>query len=78
MTFAVFQGSGMRGPLGASRGRLFALGPGDGFKGTPGRDDLLKAIEERGMASGMVIATYTRPDGTIKAGAPRVVMAPTE
>lgn len=58
--------------------QLFALGPGEGFEGTPGRDDLLKAIQERGLASGMVIATYTRPDGTIKAGAAQVVVAPTD
>ena len=58
--------------------QLFALAPGEGFKGTPGRDDVLKAVEERGLASGMVIATYTRPDGTIKASAPQVVVAPTD
>ena len=47
--------------------QVFALGPGDGFKGHPGRDDVIKAIQERGLASGMVMGTYTRPDGTIKA-----------
>ena len=58
--------------------QMFALGPGEPFKGTPGRDDLLQAIQERGLASGMTMATYTRPDGTIKAQAPQVVVAPTE
>jgi Raf kinase inhibitor-like YbhB/YbcL family protein len=58
--------------------QLFALGPGEPFKGTPGRDDLLQAIQERGLASGMTVATYSRPDGTIKVGAPQVAVAPTE
>ena len=55
--------------------QLFALGPGDAFKGTPGRDDVLKAIQERGLASGMLVGTYERPDGSIKVGAPQAATA---
>lgn len=47
--------------------QLFALGPGEPFRGTPGRDEVMRAIQERGVASGMLIGTYTRPDGSIKA-----------
>ena len=50
--------------------QVFALGPGEAFGGTPGRDDVLEAIQQRGLASGMVIGTYERPDGTIKVGKP--------
>lgn len=55
--------------------QLFALGPGAAFEKTPGRDDLLAAIQERGLASGLLIGTYTRPDGSIKAGAAKAVVA---
>ena len=50
--------------------QVFALGPGEAFEGKPGRDDVLEAIQQRGLASGMVIGTYERPDGTIKVGKP--------
>jgi hypothetical protein len=55
--------------------QLFALGPGAEFKGKPTRDDVLEAIQQRGIASGLMIGTYERPDGTIKVGAPKVVRA---
>jgi Raf kinase inhibitor-like YbhB/YbcL family protein len=55
--------------------QLFALGPGAAFEKTPGRDDLLEAIRERGLASGLLIGTYARPDGSIKAGAAKAVVA---
>ncbi|MEJ5990492.1 YbhB/YbcL family Raf kinase inhibitor-like protein [Ramlibacter sp. PS3R-8] len=55
--------------------QLFALGPGDAFGGTPGRSDVLKAVQERGMASGLLIGTYERPDGSIKLPDPRVRLA---
>ena len=48
--------------------QLFALGAGEPFKGTPGRDDVLEAVRERGLASGLLIGTYARPDGSVKAG----------
>jgi Raf kinase inhibitor-like YbhB/YbcL family protein len=48
--------------------QLFALGPGEPFEGKPGRDDVMDAVRERGIASGFLIGTYERPDGSIKAG----------
>ncbi|HEX2543788.1 MAG TPA: YbhB/YbcL family Raf kinase inhibitor-like protein [Ramlibacter sp.] len=54
--------------------QLFALAPGEPFKGTPGRDALLSVIQERGLASGMLVGTYARPDGTIKLGAAKKVV----
>ncbi len=47
--------------------QLFALGPGEPFEGTPGRDEVMAAVRERGLASGCLIGTYERPDGSIKA-----------
>jgi Raf kinase inhibitor-like YbhB/YbcL family protein len=45
--------------------QLFALGPGDPFLGKPGRSEVLRAVEQRGLASGMLIGTYER-DGSEK------------
>ena len=53
--------------------QLFALGPGERFEGKPGRDAVLEAIQQRALASGMVVGTYERPDGTIKVGEPAAV-----
>ena len=49
--------------------QLFALAAGARFDGTPGRDAVLTAIQEHGLASGCLIGTYERPDGSIKASA---------
>lgn len=46
--------------------QLFALGPGEPFDGTPGRDEVMDAVRERGLASGCLIGTYARPDGSIR------------
>jgi Raf kinase inhibitor-like YbhB/YbcL family protein len=46
--------------------QMFALKEGVVFKGTPGRDDVLKAIQEFGIAGGMLVGTYERPDGSVK------------
>ncbi len=46
--------------------QLFALGPGAAFKGTPGRGDVLDAVRERALASGMLVGTYQRRDGSIR------------
>ncbi len=43
--------------------QMFALDGGPPFDGTPGRDAVVDAIRERGIASGMLIGTYERPDG---------------
>jgi Raf kinase inhibitor-like YbhB/YbcL family protein len=55
--------------------QLFALGPGAPFDGTPGRDEVMAQVRERGLASGCLIGTYERPDGSIPAGNPRAVSA---
>jgi hypothetical protein len=45
---------------------VFALEPGEAFDGSPGRDAVLEAVRERGLASGCLIGTYERPDTSIK------------
>lgn len=49
--------------------QVFALADGPEFSKTPGREELLEAIRERALASGWVIGTYERPDGSEKIGA---------
>ena len=46
--------------------QVFALAAGATFDGTPGRDAVLAAIKEHGLASGCLIGTYERPDTSIK------------
>ena len=46
--------------------QLFALAAGARFDGAPGRDAVLAAIKEHGLASGCLIGTYERPDTSIK------------
>lgn len=49
--------------------QLFALAPGGKpFSGKPTRGEVLRAIQERGIAGGLLVGTYTRPDGSIDAG----------
>jgi Raf kinase inhibitor-like YbhB/YbcL family protein len=45
--------------------QLFALAAGEPFSGTPGRDAVLEVVHERALASGCLIGTYERPDGSI-------------
>ncbi|HEX4232939.1 MAG TPA: YbhB/YbcL family Raf kinase inhibitor-like protein [Caldimonas sp.] len=45
--------------------QLFALAGGS-FDGAPGRDAVIEAIREHGLASGCLIGTYERPDGSIQ------------
>ena len=45
--------------------QVFALA-GGGFDATPGRDAVLDALREHGLASGCLIGTYERPDGSIR------------
>jgi len=47
--------------------QLFALTAGATFDDKPGRDAVLAAIKEHGLASGCLIGTYERPDASIKA-----------
>jgi Raf kinase inhibitor-like YbhB/YbcL family protein len=56
--------------------QLFALGEGEPFKGTPGRDDVLEAVRQRGLASGLLIGTYARPDGSVRGDEPARAAAP--
>jgi hypothetical protein len=48
--------------------QVFALGPGDPLPSRPGRDALVEAIEHRAIASGQLIGTYERPDGSVREG----------
>lgn len=56
--------------------QLFALKPGPDFEDTPGRETVVEVLRERAVASGMLIGTYTRPDGSIKADDPAGAIAP--
>ncbi|APW35867.1 phosphatidylethanolamine-binding protein [Rhodoferax koreense] len=56
--------------------QLFALRAGPDFEETPGRDAVVEVLRERAVASGMLIGTYTRPDGSIKADEEAVDEAP--
>jgi phosphatidylethanolamine-binding protein (PEBP) family uncharacterized protein len=47
--------------------QVFALEAGPAFDEEPGRDAVLAAIRERGLASGCLIGTYERRDGSISA-----------
>jgi Raf kinase inhibitor-like YbhB/YbcL family protein len=49
--------------------QVFALGAGSALPATPGRDDVEKAVRERAIASGQLIGTYERPDGSVREGA---------
>jgi hypothetical protein len=55
--------------------QVFALAPGADLGGTPGRDAVLEAVAEHGIASGWVVGTYERPDGSIKVGSARRAVA---
>jgi Raf kinase inhibitor-like YbhB/YbcL family protein len=48
--------------------QVYALGDGPAFSGTPGREAVLEALQKRAIASGCLIGTYERPDGSVKAG----------
>jgi Raf kinase inhibitor-like YbhB/YbcL family protein len=48
--------------------QLFALSEGPAFSKTPGRDAVLNALANRAIASGCLIGTYERPDGSVKVG----------
>ena len=46
--------------------QVFALEAGTDFDGEPGREAVLDAIRDRGLASGCLIGTYERPDTSIR------------
>ena len=56
--------------------QVFALAAGEPFSSTPGRDEVLDALRERAVASGCLIGTYERPDGSIKIGAKEETAVP--
>ena len=45
--------------------QVFALAVGAEFGDAPGREAVLEAIRDHGLASGCLIGTYERPDSTI-------------
>ena len=45
--------------------QVFALEAGADFDGEPGREAVLEAIRDHGLASGCLIGTYERPDTSI-------------
>jgi Raf kinase inhibitor-like YbhB/YbcL family protein len=53
--------------------QVFALGPGASFSETPGRDEVLEVLAEHALASGCLIGTYVRPDGSIPESRDEVV-----
>lgn len=54
--------------------QLFAVAQGAAFSDTPGRDEVLEGLRERALASGCLIGTYARPDGSQKADAPQATV----
>jgi hypothetical protein len=46
--------------------QLFALDSVPEFSGTPGRDEVFDALQAHALASGLLIGTCERPDGTAK------------
>ena len=58
--------------------QLFALEPAAAFDATPGREAVLEAIRAHGLASGCLIGTYERPDGSIREPAATATAVATE
>lgn len=54
--------------------QVFALAAGEAFPDKPGRSDVLRAVQERGLASGLLIGTYER-DTTDKVRTAAAVLA---
>ena len=46
--------------------QLFALGPHGPVSQTPGREEVLALLTESALASGMLVGTYERSDGSVK------------
>jgi Raf kinase inhibitor-like YbhB/YbcL family protein len=49
--------------------QLFALEAVPAFSAAPGRDEVMEALRAHAIASGCLIGTYERPDGSIRIGA---------
>lgn len=48
--------------------QLFALGAAPGFSPNPGREEVFEALRAHAVASGLLIGTCERPDGSIRIG----------
>jgi phosphatidylethanolamine-binding protein (PEBP) family uncharacterized protein len=46
--------------------QVFALVGAEPFSAVPGRDEVLEALRDHAVASGLLIGTYERPDGSVK------------
>lgn len=46
--------------------QVFALGTAPTFSSNPGREEVFEALREHAIASGLLIGTCERPDGSIK------------
>ena len=46
--------------------QVFALDSAPAFSATPGRDEVMEQLRSHAVASGLLIGTCERPDGTIK------------
>ncbi|NUZ04383.1 YbhB/YbcL family Raf kinase inhibitor-like protein [Piscinibacter koreensis] len=46
--------------------QVFALAGAEPFSAVPGRDEVLEALREHAVASGLLIGTYERPDTSVK------------
>jgi Raf kinase inhibitor-like YbhB/YbcL family protein len=46
--------------------QVFALAPGATLPATPGREAVLQVLQEYAIASGCLIGTYERPDGSVR------------
>ncbi len=56
--------------------QVFALKAGADFSDTPGREEVLSAIAEHGLASGWLVGTYERPDGAVRDHAAETAPSP--
>lgn len=56
--------------------QLFALDASPDLSGTPGRDAVLEALRQHAIASGLLVGTYARADGSIPVTADAAVPAP--
>ena len=46
--------------------QLFAVVGAPAFSAAPGRDEVIDALREHAVASGLLIGTYERPDGAVR------------
>ncbi|MBE7941783.1 MULTISPECIES: YbhB/YbcL family Raf kinase inhibitor-like protein [Ramlibacter] len=56
--------------------QLFALAPGVRWSGAPGRSAVAEAVHAHAIASGLLVGTYARPDGSVRDDEPVTLAAP--